>query len=549
MAEINAQTAGAVGDGVTDDTVALQAAMDAVTSAGGGTLFLPSGTYRVTAPLVVHGKDLLIRGVGKRNIQTPLSGFNSTTVASTLFLDHAGSGIVLSHANAPNGFRALRLTVAGDFSLAASSRPARAFAFDLGGNGTFMRDFVFEEVSITGCRAAFELFESSAESGTSEGAVGVVRIVRCSVQHNVWIARTATGKHFNSFVFHENEAGQNGYQSGEGGIDVTGQNVSICDNVLEATRDTVHIRELYQSMVVRNNYFEANVGDFCIKLDGVLGPWVVGPNSYGQITATHKVMVVNSTRGVSHDPAWTLRAVNAETPEPGGAGHDDLTLNNGASDAYVRLDTRFSPFTRPPVSTAVVHGYEGDTEALSPLDGTPIPVKSGTTSGTGVVSIATRTISVPAGQWLVACVAFRRRSSSSADPYFVPLLNGTPTGAGPIYYVDVCVRTGDWMLVTYAVKAGSAATTAALELYPYGLSPATGLAWDVRPPILYVAADINDVRPYFDPWQARRVSAAPTGGTWTVGTRLALLSPTAGGYEDVVRVSTGAWKQGGLIQT
>jgi len=39
---------GAVGDGVTDDTAAIQAAIDAVQNAGGGSLFFPSGTYNVT---------------------------------------------------------------------------------------------------------------------------------------------------------------------------------------------------------------------------------------------------------------------------------------------------------------------------------------------------------------------------------------------------------------------------------------------------------------------------------------------------------------------
>lgn len=42
---------GAIGDGVADDTAAIQAAIDALFAAGGGDLFFPRGTYRTTAPL------------------------------------------------------------------------------------------------------------------------------------------------------------------------------------------------------------------------------------------------------------------------------------------------------------------------------------------------------------------------------------------------------------------------------------------------------------------------------------------------------------------
>ncbi|MDE1145651.1 MAG: hypothetical protein PW843_03390 [Azospirillaceae bacterium] len=44
---------GAVGDGVTDDTSALQAAYNAIVAAGGGCLHLSDKTYRITAPLAL----------------------------------------------------------------------------------------------------------------------------------------------------------------------------------------------------------------------------------------------------------------------------------------------------------------------------------------------------------------------------------------------------------------------------------------------------------------------------------------------------------------
>lgn len=47
---------GAVGDGVTDDTAAIQAAIDAVSAAGGGAIFFPPGTYLVYKDNPIDGQ-------------------------------------------------------------------------------------------------------------------------------------------------------------------------------------------------------------------------------------------------------------------------------------------------------------------------------------------------------------------------------------------------------------------------------------------------------------------------------------------------------------
>lgn len=59
---VNALDFGAVGDGVTDDTAALQAAIDA--AAGTAPLFVPAGTYRITASLDATGAALKMSGAG-----------------------------------------------------------------------------------------------------------------------------------------------------------------------------------------------------------------------------------------------------------------------------------------------------------------------------------------------------------------------------------------------------------------------------------------------------------------------------------------------------
>jgi hypothetical protein len=45
---------GAQGDGIADDGPAVQRAVDAALAGGGGTIYLPAGTYRVATPIVPY---------------------------------------------------------------------------------------------------------------------------------------------------------------------------------------------------------------------------------------------------------------------------------------------------------------------------------------------------------------------------------------------------------------------------------------------------------------------------------------------------------------
>lgn len=54
---------GAVGDGVTNDTVAIQSAIDAI-PASGGAVFLPAGVYNLTATLTITNKAITLHGEG-----------------------------------------------------------------------------------------------------------------------------------------------------------------------------------------------------------------------------------------------------------------------------------------------------------------------------------------------------------------------------------------------------------------------------------------------------------------------------------------------------
>jgi len=56
---------GAVGNGSTDDTVAIQAAIDAANAAGGGTVYFPAGTYKLTDTVNLKA-NVKLQGAGRR---------------------------------------------------------------------------------------------------------------------------------------------------------------------------------------------------------------------------------------------------------------------------------------------------------------------------------------------------------------------------------------------------------------------------------------------------------------------------------------------------
>jgi len=57
---------GAVGDGTTDDTTAIQNTISAVGAAGGGVVFFPTGTYKISSKLTINNNAVFLQGSGRR---------------------------------------------------------------------------------------------------------------------------------------------------------------------------------------------------------------------------------------------------------------------------------------------------------------------------------------------------------------------------------------------------------------------------------------------------------------------------------------------------
>lgn len=83
----NVKAYGAVGDGTTNDTPAIQAALDAANTAGGGTIIVPPGSYCLTNPALIIGSAGKIRMVGYG------ATFTRTAATGPYFQNFIGGGV------------------------------------------------------------------------------------------------------------------------------------------------------------------------------------------------------------------------------------------------------------------------------------------------------------------------------------------------------------------------------------------------------------------------------------------------------------------------
>jgi hypothetical protein len=79
--DVKSSTYGAVGDGTTDDYAAIQAAINACNTAGGGIVFIPAGTYRLLTALTLKS-NVRLHGTGAASVlKSGAAGVSAVTTA------------------------------------------------------------------------------------------------------------------------------------------------------------------------------------------------------------------------------------------------------------------------------------------------------------------------------------------------------------------------------------------------------------------------------------------------------------------------------------
>jgi Ca2+-binding RTX toxin-like protein len=150
MAIFHASAYGALGDGRSDDTQALQAAIDAASAAGGGTVKLAAGTYIIRSPdsgaALTLGANVTLEGVAGYGTDVVLklaAGADQTTALISSEGDHTGARFLTLDGNRANTTGAVSGWVNGDSSAVVLDRVVAqqmsGYGLDLRGEGSQVR--------------------------------------------------------------------------------------------------------------------------------------------------------------------------------------------------------------------------------------------------------------------------------------------------------------------------------------------------------------------------------------------------------------------------
>lgn len=296
---------GAKGDGSTDDTVAIQAAVDAV-PATGGVVFFPPGTYLVPNGAIVCSKPVTIRGCGPAtsslNLSAPyfIDGVSQIKVTSA-----TANGIVLQASRSNVEDIAIVCSHATPTAGAGILVPANIAGAGAGnGNryrGVSVRGFYIDvdiqdgmEWFMSGCLVDDFVTHGIRIANTQEPDAGDWHVLDCLIYGGPTHINPQSGILVNSGGGGRVTANKFNYRGASG---------SYQDYCLElAVVDGAVTTELY---VVGNGISSARNACLKIHTDGTTGSWS-GITVAGNIIGSHN----SNGRAIEIDPAQTASISN-----------------------------------------------------------------------------------------------------------------------------------------------------------------------------------------------------------------------------------------------
>jgi hypothetical protein len=208
---------GAIGDGVADDTSAIQAAINVAKSvSGGGVVYLPKGKYKTTAPLNLTGlffsQNLIIRGDGRwaSQIVVAFNGANALDLSGSVLVTLSDFGIVPSGSfkvdqvilcarpvtnNSSGNHIFQNLYVEGNCNNAVvvlwgSEENQFVNCWITCGNGGSARDFPALVIAVKISECGFTPTSTFITLGTGSGGVGMQTFVGCRIANESGFVQT-----------------------------------------------------------------------------------------------------------------------------------------------------------------------------------------------------------------------------------------------------------------------------------------------------------------------------------------------------------------------
>jgi hypothetical protein len=171
--QVSVKDFGAVGDGVTDDTAAIQAAIDYIGGAGGGTVIIPPGEY-LASELVCYWRGVEIKGSGcGRAVGTDVTTINCTTGTFAIHMKKKSlPGFDQLNAGSFSTIRDVKILGVSEYGVLVSSNAVNVIdcaisGFDYGVMALGQNGNVYDNITVYGCaKIGFQIAQVTGFSYT-----------------------------------------------------------------------------------------------------------------------------------------------------------------------------------------------------------------------------------------------------------------------------------------------------------------------------------------------------------------------------------------------